>query len=93
MRFGGILAYAGYGRSVPAGTYLARPDLGSGHPLQAEGLSGRRCDDLPRRWPRTITQELCVRCFLASCPGNARKRQVANRELAAWDKGQPLGTL
>ena len=62
VRFGGILADAGYGLSapVPAGTHRARSGLGSGHPLQAEGLSGRCCHDLPGRWPRATAQEPCT---------------------------------
>ena len=45
-------------RPVLAGTDRARSDLGSGHTLQAEGLSGRCCHDLPRHCAVSRLQEV-----------------------------------
>ena len=96
VRFGGILADAGYGMSSPFRQALTerglerfpirldrigcsgllffrvfrvaghvyparkRSNVGGRHPLQAEGLSGRCCHDLPGRWSRTTTQQPCA---------------------------------
>ena len=73
LRFGCVLADAGYGLSAPFRQALSeRGLLGGRHPLQAEGLSGRRGDDLPRRRARPPAK--------APCPG----REVDRARRRCW---------
>jgi hypothetical protein len=62
VRFGGILADAGYGLSGPFRQALTERGLiwAVGIPYKLKSVSGRCRHDLPGRWPRATAQEPCA---------------------------------
>ena len=98
VRFGCVLADAGYGLSAPFRQALSERGLtwAVGIPRQPEGLSGRRGDDLPRRGPRPPAQAARPRrnvgrrrrrCWTAArgerSPGGAAPRGGSSARFAA----------
>lgn len=95
LRFGCVLADAGYGLSASFRQALSARDLtwAVGIPPQAEGLSGRGCDDLPRRWPRPTAQAPRPGHRFSPGPGHAGEPLLAQVELSAWGQGQARSPL
>lgn len=95
VRFGCVLADAGYGLSASFRQGLSERGLvwAVGHPLQAEGLSGRRDDDLSGRRARPPAKALCPGHGVGQRAGDAVRDALADAGLAARDEGVPEGPL
>ena len=71
-------------RALPAGAERARSALGGRHPVQAEGLSGRCGDDLPRRRTRPPAQAPYPRRDVDDRAGDAGEGAMAK---VSWRRG------
>ena len=89
VRFGCVLADAGYGLSAPfrQGLTDARAGLGCRHPSAPEGVSGR-CEAhlADYQSPRETTKAPRARYLIDCGRTNAGQRQMENRELAQRDE-------
>jgi DDE superfamily endonuclease len=95
VRFGCVLADAGYGLSAPFRQGLTARNLAwaVGHPSSPQGVSCRRAADLARCQARPPATAACPRYSIDTGRRHAGRCQVANCELANRDERQAQGSL
>lgn len=95
LRFGCVLADAGYGLSAPFRQALSERGLtwAVGVGGAPEGLSDRRGPHLSRRRARSPAQEPCARREVGIGGEDAGDGALAHAELAAWHQGAAQGPL
>ena len=95
LRFGCVLADAGYGLSAPFRQGLSERSLAwtVGIPFKQKVYPVGVSHDLPRRRARTAAQAPCPRCPVGHGPGDVGDRGLAAGQLAARHQGTPVGPL